>query len=284
MLEFLKITLKGMVIGVANIIPGVSGGTMAVSMGIYDRLISCISNLFKQFKKSIKFLIPVFLGAGIAIGALSFLIPVLFEKFPMPTNLFFIGLILGGIPIVWKNVKGNKFKITYAIPFLIFFGIVAGTAFLGDVEGTAADLSFTLWNEIKLFLVGIIASATMIIPGISGSMMLLLLGYYNPVITAIKDFLSALAAFDVPGILTGVGILLPFGIGIVVGIFGIAKLIEFLFKKFPMYTYWGILGLLVASPVAVAMASPMGAITILNVCISIVTFVVGFVISMKLGE
>ncbi|MBO7386942.1 MAG: DUF368 domain-containing protein, partial [Lachnospiraceae bacterium] len=96
-MDFIKLILKGMVMGVANIIPGVSGGTMAVSMGIYDKLIHCITHLFKEFKKSIIFVLPIFIGMGIAIGGLSFLIPVLFDKFPMPTTVFFIGLILGGI-------------------------------------------------------------------------------------------------------------------------------------------------------------------------------------------
>ena len=115
-------------------------------------------------------------------------------------------------------------------------------------------------------------------------MILLVLGYYNPVITAIKDFLSALAHFDMPGILRGIGILLPFGIGIIVGIFAIAKLIEMLFEKFPLYTYWAIIGLLVASPIAVWMAGDMGVISVGAVIASVITLAAGFVISMKLGE
>ena len=98
-----------------------------------------------------------------------------------------------------------------------------GLAAIGEKEGTAADLSFSLWSVIKLFAVGIIASATMVIPGVSGSMMLLLMGYYNPIVSAIKNFITALAAFDMAGILEGFGILIPMGLGVVAGIFLIAK-------------------------------------------------------------
>lgn len=283
-MEFIKNVLKGMVMGVANIIPGVSGGTMAVSMGIYDKLIHCITHLFKEFKKNIIFVLPIFIGMGVAIGGLSFLIPVLFEKFPMPTTIFFIGLILGGIPIVAKKTKGNKFKVGYAIAFLAFFALVIGMAFMGGNEAANKDLSFSALNVIILIGVGIIASATMIIPGVSGSMVLLLLGYYNPVITSIKDFLSSIAHMDGAGILAGLGVLLPFGVGIVIGIFGIAKIIEIMFEKFPLYTYWAIIGLLVASPIAVWMAGDMGVITAGAVIASVITLAAGFVISMKLGD
>lgn len=279
-----KILLKGMVMGIANIIPGVSGGTMAVSMGIYDKLIHSVTHLFKEFKESMKFLIPMFLGIGIALAGLSFIIEPAFEYFPLQTNCLFIGLIVGGLPAVCKKVKGKGIKVSYIIAFLIFFAIVVGMAAMGETEGAAADLSFGLWSVIKLFVVGIIASATMVIPGVSGSMMLLLLGYYNPVIAAIKNFFTALAAFDVAGILEGCGILVPMGIGIIVGIFAIAKLIEIIFEKFPIQAYWAIIGLIVASPFAIFLMGEMGTITVLSVVVSVVTFAIGFVIAMKLGD
>ena len=280
----IKLILKGMVMGIANIIPGVSGGTMAVSMGIYDRCIHCLTHLFKEFKESMKFLIPLFIGIGIALVGLSFIIEPAFEHFPLQTSCLFIGLIVGGLPAICKKVKGKGVKVSYIIPFLIFFAIVVGMAVLGEHEGNAADLSFGLWSVIKLFLVGIIASATMVIPGVSGSMMLLLLGYYNPIISSIKNFVTALVSFDVQGILQGCGVLVPAGLGIVVGIFAIAKLIEVIFEKFPTQAYWAIIGLIVASPIAVLLSVGISTVTIWSVLVSIVTFVVGFVIAMKLGD
>lgn len=285
-MQFLKDMCKGAVIGIANIIPGVSGGTMAVSMGIYDRLIHCITHLFKEFKKSILFLLPILLGAAAALVASAFGLEYLFGNYPVPTNLLFIGLILGGLPAMCKKVKGNKVKAGHVISFLLFFALVAGLALLGEKEGAAADLSFNLLNVVKLFFVGMIASATMVIPGVSGSMILLLIGYYHPIIETISFFIRALAAFDINGILSGMAVLVPAGIGIIVGIFAIAKLIEIIFQKFPMYAFWAIIGLIVASPIAVVLMNlaSFSGITVLTALISVVTLAVGFFVSMKLGE
>lgn len=283
-MEAIKSILKGMVIGIANIIPGVSGGTMMVAMGIYDKLIHCITHLFKEFKKSLLFLIPIAIGMGIAVVGGSLGLELLFEKFPVQTNLLFIGLILGGLPAIWKKVKGNSIRGGHILAFLVFFVVVAGLALLGEREGNAADLSLSLISIIKLFGVGVIAAATMVIPGVSGSMMLLLMGYYNPILTAISDFLHALVEFDTNGILTGIGILLPFGIGVIVGIFAIAKVVEYIFNKFPLYAYWAIIGLIVASPIAIIAMGSFPALNLVNVLTGIVTFALGVFVAMKLGE
>lgn len=280
----IKNILKGVVIGIANIIPGVSGGTMMVAMGIYDKLIHCITHLFKELKKSILFLIPIVIGMGIALIGGSFTIEKLFEVFPFQTSLGFVGLVVGGLPAMWKNVKGKKIKPGHVVAFALFFAIVVVLALMGKKEGTAADLSFNLVNVIKLLGIGVIAAATMVIPGVSGSMMLLLLGYYNPIISAITDFFGALTAFDIEGLLKGVGILFPFGIGVLVGIFAIAKLIELIFQKFPLYAYWAIIGLIVASPIAIIAMGEFATIGVLTVIGGIVALAAGFIVAMKLGE
>lgn len=286
----IKSILKGMVIGIANIIPGVSGGTMMVSMGIYDKLIHCITHLFSEFKQSVKFLFPIAVGMGIAIIASAFGLEWLFESFPVEANLLFIGLILGSLPILWKNVKGSKIKTGHLIAALAFFALVVGMAAFGGTEGAAADLSFNLVNVLKLFVVGIITSATMVIPGVSGSMVLMLMGFYQPVLGTITDFIEALTSLDVEGILAGMGILIPFGLGVVAGIFAVAKLVEIIFEKFPLYAYWAIIGLVVASPVAIALMggfaalSGMGAMMILHLLAGAAALVAGFVVAMKLGE
>lgn len=280
----IKNILKGIVVGLANVIPGVSGGTMMVSMGIYDKLIHCITHLFSEFKKSFKFLLPIFIGIGIAVVVVPFGIEYLFQKFPLQTNLAFIGLILGGLPAVWGKVKGSTIKAGHIIAGLLFFALVAGLAAMGETEGKAADLSLNVISIIKLFGVGIVASATMVIPGVSGSMMLLLIGYYHPILETITNFISAVFAFDMDGILQGIGILAPFGVGVVLGIFAIAKIIEIIFEKFPLYAYWAIIGLIISSPVAILLVSEMGAITIVSVITSIITFGIGFFAATKLGE
>ena len=283
-MKTIKDILKGMVIGIANIIPGVSGGTMMVAMGIYDKLIHCITHIFKEFKKSVLFLLPIAVGMVIAVVGSSFGIEMLFEKFPMQTNLLFVGLVIGGLPAIWKKVKGKSIRSGHLLVFLVFLAFVVGMAFLGETDGKAADVSFTLINVLKLFGIGVIVSATMVIPGVSGSMVLMLLGYYNTIISAISDFFRALAAFDMDGILVGIGILAPFGIGVVIGVLAIAKLIEFIFNKFSLYAYWAIIGLIVASPIAIiAKAGPLS-FTVVNIVTSLVALCVGTFVAMKLGE
>lgn len=273
-----------MVIGIANIIPGVSGGTMAVSMGIYDKLIHALTHIKSEFKKSMKLLVPVIIGAGIALVALSFVITTALEKYPIPTNLLFIGLIVGGLPAVCRKVKGNPLKPQHVIAALAFFALVVGMALFGGGKGADADLSFGFVNVLILFGCGIIAAATMVIPGVSGSMILMLLGYYEPVVAAIKDFMTALAHLDMDGVVSGLGILVPFGLGALFGIVVIAKLIEWIFRKYPLVAFWAIIGLIVASPVAIVLLNTFTytnlAVTIIS---SVLAFGVGFVVSMKLG-
>ncbi len=284
MIEALCNIFRGMVIGIANIIPGVSGGTMAVAMGIYDKLIHALTHIKSEFKKSMKLLVPVIIGAGIALVALSFVITTALEKYPIPTNLLFIGLIVGGLPAVCRKVKGNPLKPQHVIAALAFFALVVGMALFGGGKGADADLSFGFVNVLILFGCGIIAAATMVIPGVSGSMILMLLGYYEPVVAAIKDFMTALAHLDMDGVVSGLGILVPFGLGALFGIVVIAKLIEWIFRKYPLVAFWAIIGLIVASPVAIILLNTFTytnlAVTIIS---SVLAFGVGFVVSMKLG-
>ena len=280
----IKNIIKGAIIGIANIIPGVSGGTMAVSMGIYDQLIHCITHLFSELKKNLKFLIPIFIGAGIGLVGLSFVIEYLFDVAPFETNLLFIGLIIGGLPAMWKRVKGNTIKIPHVVAFVLFFALVVGLAAFGNAEGADVVIEPGFSNGIMLFIVGIIAAATMIIPGVSGSMILLLLGYYNPIVSEINNFIRALVALDFAALWRGVLIFVPFGLGVVAGIFGIAKIIEIVFQKFPLLAYWAIIGLIVSSPFAIILMSSFGTITVIRVLIGIVALAAGTFTAYKLGE
>lgn len=279
----MKQILQGMVVGIANIIPGVSGGTMMVAMGLYDRLIHAITHLKSEFKESMKLLISIFAGAGIAIIALSRLFEFLLATWPIPTNFAFCGLIAGSLPFIFKKVKGHKVTVSKIIPFLIFFGVVILMALLGETGGASADVSFGFVNVLKLFGVGVIAAATMVVPGVSGSMMLMLLGYYDTILKAINDFVDALVKFDMGGLATGVGILAPFGIGVVIGIFLIAKLIEFIFSKAEIHAYYGIIGLILASPIAILMKTDWSGFSVLMIGIGILTFGLGWFIASKLG-
>ena len=279
----IKDILRGMIIGLANIIPGVSGGTMMVSMGIYDKLIYCINHLFRELKNNILFLLPIFCGMGIAIIGSAFGIDYLFEAFPIQTNLFFIGLILGSFPAIYNKVKYEPMKMGYMFSFLIFIVIIVGMALMNDVKGGDIVLGTGLVDMIKLFLVGILAAATMVIPGVSGSMMLLLLGYYNPILECIKQFTVSVLEWNMEEIVGCMLILVPFGVGVLIGVFAIAKLMEMILAKFPLYAYWAILGLILASPIAILLVASFEEITLAGVIVGLVAWGGGFFLSVNLG-
>lgn len=272
-----------MVVGIANIIPGVSGGTMMVAMGLYDKLIHAITHLKSEFKESIKLLLPIFIGAGVAIVALSRIFEFLLTNYPIPTNFAFCGLIAGSLPFIFKKVKGHPVSAGKAVCFLIFFAVVILTAVMGETGGNSADVSFGLINVIKLLLVGIIAAATMVVPGVSGSMMLMLLGYYDTILKTINNCMDALIAFDLKKIMVQCGILVPFGIGVVLGIFLIAKLIEFIFSKAEIHAYYAIIGLILASPVAILLKTDWSGFSVVMLITGVITFVLGWFVASKLG-
>ncbi len=279
----LKKLFQGMVVGIANIIPGVSGGTMMVAMGLYDRLIHAITHLKSEFKESMKLLVPIFAGAGLAIVILSRVFEFLLETYPIPTNFAFCGLIAGSLPFIFKKVKGHPVTVGKMIPLLIFFGIVILMAVLGENSGADADVSFGLMNVIKLLAVGIIAAATMVIPGVSGSMMLMLLGYYDVILKSINTFIDALVGLDVPLLLEMCGRLIPFGIGVIIGIFLIAKIIEFIFMKAEIHAYYAIIGLITASPIAILIKTDWSGFSVVMLIAGIITFAAGWFAASRLG-
>lgn len=279
----LKQILSGVVIGVANIIPGVSGGTMMVAMGIYDKLISAITGLFKNFKKSLKFLFPIAVGMVLGIVVLSKVIAIMFDVIPFQTNCLFIGLIIGSFPFIVKNVKGHSVKIQHIIACLLFLGLVLGSALIGEGSGEEATLVGGIVPMIKLFAVGVIASATMIIPGVSGSMVLMILGYYDAIISNISLFIENVLTWNVDGIIEGLMIFVPFGVGVVAGVFIVAKLVEIIFQKFPLVAYWAIIGLIVASPFAIFISAGFEGVNVISVITGVVALAIGAVAGNKLG-
>lgn len=282
-MKFIFSILKGCVMGIANIIPGVSGGTMAVSMGVYDDIISSITHLFKQFKKSVMTLLPYFVGMAISLVGLSYAIEYFLGHYNLQTNFLFIGLILGGLPAILTRFKGKKIGVGCGVAFVIAFAAIIVLQLLGEGGGDVV-LRFSGLEVVKLFFIGIIASATMVVPGVSGSMILMILGYYYPILAEVTKFFDALKAFDMAQMIDGAMLLVPFGLGVVIGIFAIAKIIEFLLKRYEAVTFSAILGLVIASPFAIFMQADIPALGFGNVAVSVLTFVVGFVIAFFLGR
>lgn len=283
-MKFLFDILRGAAIGVANIIPGVSGGTLAVSMGIYDKIINSVTGLFRHFKKSVITLLPYGIGMVLGLLGLSFIIEFLFARFPLPTVLLFIGLILGGVPALWQRIKGKKINAISICLFALFFALLVLLPFIAGEERTDLVLTPDAVTVIKLFFVGIIASATMVIPGVSGSMILMSLGYYAPILSSITDFVRAVLDFNISAALAECVLLVPFGIGVLVGIFAIAKLIEFLLARFETYTYCAVLGLVAASPISIFTSFKIPAPSILILVISPIALAAGFTAAYFLGK
>ncbi len=279
---------KGLIVGIANIIPGLSGGTMAVSLGIYEKLIGSISQvatLIKDFLKSLKhlgkffkdgkktildiliFVVPVLLGAAVGIVAFSKLLEYLLTNYDMPTKFAFIGLILGSIPIMFKNAhkESKKFKASFLAPFVVTLVVGLSLAVLEYLGITGTEIqSFDLTNIaniIMLVVFGFVAAGSMIIPGISGSFILLLLGAYNAV-------LGLVSSLNILG-------LIPFAIGAVLGIFVFSIIIEKLLEKWYGYTYYGIIGFVIGSLPALYPGFEFNALGI----ISIVILVAGTLLS-----
>lgn len=285
--ENIILGVKGFIMGIANIIPGVSGGTLALTLGIYERFIGAISHFFSNLKENIKFLLPIAIGLCLAILSMSRVIDYSYEHFPIPTTLFFVGLVIGGIPMLYHKVKGKKEgkQISSWTILLMTFSLVIVMAFADQLFGTTAKVNLSgldLWGYIILFFVGMIAAATMVIPGVSGSLVLMLLGYYYPILKVVKS----LTKFENLGeniMIAGI-----FGVGVLVGIVLISKIIEFLLKKFETKTYYGVLGFIFSSILAIPISTYNEVENLVfsapQILIGIIFMAIGGLIAYKLGD
>lgn len=259
---------RGMLMGASDVIPGVSGGTIAVLLGIYDRLIAAINGFVsKDWKKQLGFLIPLGIGIVTAILLLSRVIEWLFEYYPGPTQFFFLGLIIGVLPYLFhKADTKTKFRKKHIILLIIGAIIVGSMTFLNAGEGSVIG-NMTMSTYILLFLSGFIASSAMILPGISGSFMLLIIGVYPTVISGISNMQLDVIAVT--------------GVGVVVGIVVMSKIINFFLSNYYTGTFAIIIGLVIGSILVVFPGWPVGTSLLL---LSIVTFALGLAVAYILGK
>ncbi len=269
------LVLKGFFLGLANLIPGVSGGTVAVTLGIYEYLVDAINGLTKKFKENFNKLLPIAIGVVLCFISMSKVITLALDKYQFATIMFFIGLIMGGINILFKKVKG-KASVSNFIWLALAFGFVM---FLVLVQNGTAPVTLAKVRIVDiplLIVLGIISAASMVIPGVSGSFVLMLLGYYKEIVSTVGD----LTNFSHLG--HNLIILIPFGIGVLLGIFLITRIIKKLLEKYETKVYFGVLGFVIASIIGIVLSIEPFKVTVWNILIGVVTFIWGFLVTRAL--
>jgi putative membrane protein len=284
--NLLRTFLIGGAMGVANIIPGVSGGTIAVVFGIYDNLMESLGNFLRASEKRwqyIRFLAALFLGSLITILAVAPFLKWSFENYPVPTVFFFIGLILGSIPVVYTSYPDMKLSPGRALAFLAGMALVVVLALIQhDSNGAVAEITVPgLAESLYYLLCGAIAASAMIVPGVSGSFILILLGVYWNVLNALSGIFRLLLEQGFGGeVLARLQILGMLGIGVVIGILGFSRLMDWALKKNPSLTMYAILGLIIGSLYQIY---PGFAFNMRGLGAAL-TFAVGLIISLKFGK
>ena len=228
---FLSSFFKGVLIGVGNIAPGVSGGALAIILGLYEELIHCVNTFFQDIKRNFLFLLPIGLGVAAGIIGFSNVLNFLFDRYPMPTTFALAGLIVGMLPVFWKKANAKGFKIYYLIPLVITLAL---SLFFFMVETGYTGSSPVQQLDIKaLLLCGFLIAGSIVIPGISGSVLLILLGVYGAI-------LNAIATIDIP-------VLIPLSLGLALGVLVFSKLMGYLLKRYYSITYYAILGFIIGT-------------------------------------
>ena len=286
--------MKGIAVGGANVMPGVSGATLAVIFRIYDRLIESVNGLFSNMKQSLTFLIPVGLGMVAGILAAGEAVDFFLTRFSMQTGGFIAGLMAGSLPFLYAQTqhgteKPNRKFFLFAIFAAVF--IIATALFAPDADTSVAIDTIGINGALvlHLFIGGLFAAATMVIPGISGAMVLMLFGLF-PIamhtIANIRTYLVSPTDYDL--LISILAVCVPLGIGIVAGVFLGSKLIAVLLKKFYAQTYFVILGLVFGTVFVIfndpATYQSHEDITPLLVVFTAIAFALGVATSLFLGK
>lgn len=281
MKEKLILFIKGIVLGVAFVIPGVSGGTLAVLMGIYEELIEAASNFYKNmvnFKKYFMYLLPIGLGIIFSVAVFAKLIKFGLEKSPIITILIFLGMIIGGIPALVRNVKGTKTNLKDMTLMLVGLIIVISMLIFHKSNSNVVLTNMSIGGYITLFLVGAIAAVTMVVPGISGSFTLMLIGYYEPILNLVNDITS----FKNLG--PNLILIFIFMLGVFIGIIFISKIIEWCLKHYKRETYYAIIGFVLSSIISVIYEVSKFPFNLTHLIIGIVLMVINTVLVYKVFD
>ena len=229
----LRMFVSGILIGIANLIPGISGGTIAVVTGIYDNLIKAISSFSSDFRQNLSILVPVITGTLSGIFLFSGIITFMLRNYPEQSNFMFTGLIAGSFPFILRKSGIKKISIKPVILFTAAFVFIIALSLIPMPETVKTEIMLTRTSALMIFLSGIIAAAAMIIPGISGSFILLLLGSYGTILDSINKFYIPYILIFFAGIITGLALT--------------SKIINHMLCKYHALTYFAVAGLIAGS-------------------------------------
>ena len=274
-MNFLILILKGFIIGVAKIIPGVSGALIAISLGIYEKAIKSISNFFKHPIENILFLLPLGIGIILSVSLTSGLVIYFLYNYYLPTMLLFIGLIMGGFPNLVDSINIKKINFFHILILILSFSTVFLISFVGT-QNFFIETNNQFLNFILFFVIGVIDALTMIIPGISGTAVMMLLGCYNLLLSFLSSFTSLQSAFS--NILK----VIPYLLGIILCVVLLSKLMTYLFEHKKDYIYCGIIGFTLSSVLILFFQTFKNNYSILETIVAIILLVIGYNIARKL--
>jgi len=267
----LKLTFVGFILGIVTVIPGISAATMAVVFNIYERLINLIVPNLKKVLGAWAFWLPLVVGGALGLVFASRVFTVLFENYNTATYWFFIGVIVGSIPLVYSRARETSSKLP-SLPSLICavsaFAFMVVMAIIKPEEGAALFTELTPTAFGLLALSGALGALAMIIPGISGAFLLLVIGMYRTVLQAVSDL-------NIPLILP---VILGAGLGLMLG----AAFVRFLLARAPKQTYGAVLGFVAGSVIVLYPVGGFGEGS--GIVISLLTFATGFVFSFLMSK
>jgi putative membrane protein len=266
-MNFMSGFLKGLALGVAAIAPGISGGALAVIFGLYDKITYFIAHFTRNFKENVLYFLPVGIGGVVGVLVFSKIIEYLFHFYEVEVKYAFIGLMFGTIPFVVKEANKKGYKQRYLIPFVITLSITFLAAYFENNEVNIIMKSGTA--PLSLIIYGIIIGFGTIIPGVSASIILMFIGAYEIVISAISNIQISMLFF--------------LATGFVLSILLFSKIICMLFEKAYGITYYAILGLVLGSVISIFPGFAMTLDYFLNLIILISCFCLSYSLT-KMGK
>lgn len=226
---------KGIVMGAGMILPGVSGGVIAVIFGLYQDMVDAVLHFFRDVKKNLLFLVPIGIGGLAGIAIFGRVLKILFNHYPVQTQYAFIGLILGGIPAIFNKVKGKAFRKSHTVYGVITFAVsCAGVLFIKPAAN-GTDISL-----LGLFISGVLVAFGSIVPGVSSSLLLMLMGSYQYYL----DMIASLTSHPTIALVLS---FTPIILGGAVGGLVILKLVDLIMKKYTSQSYCAIVGFVLGS-------------------------------------